>query len=187
MDKQTKEEISDCILGVKKRDNESLNKLYHLIGHTIKYISLKYLKNEDDALDLEQDFWADIYTISDKYIYILNGFSYLCIVMTRMAINRYRKLHGEKLRVVHVVDYNELHHFDENETIDSIDTRISVQSALNKLDETSQKIMQLQIFEKRTIVQIAEELKISKSTVGRKKLAAEEKLMQELDDNMGNM
>ena len=178
--KQKRIEISNCLIGVKKRDNESLDKLYYLIGYTIRNIALKYLKNEEDAQDLEQDFWANIYTFADKYVYISNAFSYLCRIMTRMALNRYLKLHGEKQRIVNFVDYNKIHSFDENETIARIDNRIAVQSALNKLDETSQKVMQIRIFEDKTIEQIANDLKISKSEVGRIKLNAEEKLKIEL-------
>ena len=151
-----------------------------MIGHSIRFIALKYLKNEEDSEDLEQDFWANIYSIADRYTYISNGFSYLCKIMNNMAINRYKKLHGEKQHIVEVVDYNRIHLFDENETIANLDDRIAVQKALDKLDSMEHQVMQLIIFEDMTIEQISKELKISKSKVGRIKLVALEKLKQEL-------
>lgn len=42
--------------------------LHEEISPTIRYIALKYLKNDFDADDLVQDFWADIYKIAAPFI-----------------------------------------------------------------------------------------------------------------------
>jgi len=182
MDKQTKAEINECLVRIKKGDNDSLVRLYNLAAHSIRFIALKYLKNEQDAEDLEQDFWADIYDIADGFSYFKNGFGYLCKVMTRMALNRYKKIHGEKSHTVDAVDYNQVLAFDENAAAQNLDDRIAVQKALDKLSQTERLIMQLIIFEDKTIMQIAKELNISKSQVGRIKKKAEEKLKNELSE-----
>ncbi len=182
MDKQTKAEINECLFGIKKRDRDSIVRLYELIAHSIRFIALKYLKNEQDAEDLEQDFWADIYDIADGFSYFKNGFGYLCKVMTRMALNRYKKIHGEKQRAVEAVDYSRILAFDENAAAQNLDDRIAVQKALDKLTPTERLVMQLIIFEDKTIMQIAKELNISKSQVGRLKKKAEDKLKKELTE-----
>ena len=181
MDIQKKSAINNCLIGIKKRDDESLYKLYSLIGHTVKYIALKYLQDKSEAEDLEQDFWANIYDIADKFNYIGNAFNYLCKTMTRMALNRIAKLGVERSRVVEVVDYKIINSFDEDETIAAMDDKVAVQRAFDKLDSLEQKILQLTMFEDKTIVQIAKELKVSKSKVGRIKLMAREKLKNELN------
>ena len=176
MDKQKKKEINESIVGVKNRDEEALNTLYFLVAHSIKYIALKFLKNEEDAQDLEQDFWASIYDIADKFTYLKNGFSYLCKVMSRMAINRYKKLNVEKQHTVEFVDYGRIEPFDENEVIIDLDKRMAVQKAMETLSPKEQAIMQMAIFEDKTIVQTAKELGLSKSDVGRIRLEARNKL-----------
>ena len=182
MDEQTKADINKCLIGVKNRDVESLNRLYYLIGYYIRYISFKYIHYDVDAEDLEQDFWADIYVFADKYNYIGNAYGYLCKIMNNLARNRYVKLYGEKKYVIRVVDYNQIHRYDESQSMDAVDTRISLQTALNKLDPTKQKIIQLWCFEHKTLVEIAKELKISKSQVDRKKKAAYADLGSELSE-----
>jgi len=181
MEKSKKQRVNKCLIGVRTGDSNSLNSLYELIGHSIRYISLKYLKNEQDAKDLEQDFWAEIYKIADKYLYYKNGFGYLCKIMTRMALNRYKKLYGEKQYVVQYVDYGKINQFDENAVIDEIDCRAAVQKAFATLDVAEQIVMQLAIYEDKTIVQIAKELDMSKSQVGRIKLSAIAKLKTALE------
>lgn len=67
MDSQDKQEITMALFAVKDREENAVERLYELVGHTIRYIAFKYLRNVDDAEDLEQDFWADIYRIADKF------------------------------------------------------------------------------------------------------------------------
>lgn len=180
MEKGKKLKINKCLKGIQNRDEKSLILLYDLVAHSIRYIALKYLKKEQDAEDLEQDFWADIYNIADNFKYFKNGFSYICQVMTYMALNRYKKIHGELARTVDVIDYNKIQVFDDNIIVEKLDDKIAVQNALTKLDYQEQVIMQLIIFEDKTIMQIAKELGMSKSQVGRIKKDAQEKLKIEL-------
>lgn len=165
MDNQRKAEINNCLLGIKNGEPDAVDKLYPLVAHSIRYISLKFLAHEEDACDLEQDFGAEIYRIAGGFNYFKNGFSYLCKVMTNMALNRYKKIYGERHHVVEVVDYNCINYFDENAVIENLDNNLVVQRAFTKLDTSEQKIMQLTIFEYETITQIAKELRMSKSQI----------------------
>jgi len=71
--------------------------------------------------------------------------------------------------------------FDENAVIDEIDCSAAVQKAFATLDVAEQIVMQLAIYEDKTIVQIAKELDMSKSQVGRIKLSAIAKLKTALE------
>ena len=184
MEKQKKTTINKCLIDIKNRDREAINGLHHEMGDSLEFIARKYLKKDEDAEDLVQDFWADIYDIADGFSYFKNGFSYLSKVMTNMAISRYKQIYGEMKHVTQYVDYSNVPSSRQNE-ISKLESRIVVEDAFKRLTPTERVIMQLRIFEDKNIVQIAKELKMSKSDVGRKKLEAEEKLKRELSKFLG--
>lgn len=173
MDVKKRNEITNCLKGVKNGDERALVSLYDLISPTLRFISLKYLRNETDAEDLEQDFWIHISKIAEKFSYFQNAYSYLCKVMTNMAINRYKKLHDGKEVCIEYVDYNKIYSYEDTE---SADQRMAVQNAINRLEPDERIVIQLSAFEDKTITQIAKEIGMSKSAVGRLKLSAQEKL-----------
>lgn len=180
MDKQKKAEINNCLIGVRNRDRESLEKLYMLVAHSLKYIAFKYMQNEQDALDLEQDFWARIFEIADGFNYLKNGFSYLSRVMTNMAINRYKEIFGDRQHTAGEVYYNTSSCFDEDFLTDRLDDNIAIEKAMVTLKPIERRVIQLRVFEQMTLMQIAGEIGKSKSQVSRIELAALEKLRNEI-------
>ncbi len=196
MNKETKEAINGYINGIKNGDRECLELLHKEISPSLRHIALKYLKNNNDADDLVQDFWADIYKISLGFVFNRNGFNYLCKVMTNRAINRYRKIYHTKCSKVSYVDYEALHEkaeqqeikrYNSNVTLDelveqneqAIRNRI-IDRAINGLPELQRIIVQLIFFEEKTVREIAKQLNISKSLVSKLKKVAIEKLKEEL-------
>lgn len=180
MDTQDKQEITMALLAIKNREEYAVERLYKLVGHTIRYIAFKYLKNIEDAEDLEQDFWADIYKIADRFFFLKNGFGYICKVMNNMAVNRYKKLHRTNRIEVSYVDYAKIDGARFN-FVGEIDDLILIREEIAKLEEKERIILQLTYFEDMTIMQIARELKMSKSVVGRIKIAAINKLKKEFE------
>lgn len=178
MDIKKRNEITNCLKGVKNGDERALVSLYDLISPTLRFIALKYLRNETDAEDLEQDFWIHISKIAEKFSYFQNAYSYLCKVMTNMAINRYKRLHDGKEVSIEYVDYNKIYSYEDTE---SADQRMAVQNAINRLEPDERIVIQLSAFEDKTITQIAKEIGMSKSAVGRLKLSAQEKLKNYLE------
>ena len=175
MNADKKKLINKCVFGIKNRDKESLDLLYELIAPNIRYISLKYLKNKDEADDLVQDFWADIFRLSDNFLFIQNGFSYLCKAMTRKAINRCKKLGIEKNKFVEIVELDKIKINDFNFGYE-IELKIVVETVINNLNDIEKIVIQKTYFEEKTVREIAKELKYSKSQVGRIKLEAVDKL-----------
>lgn len=180
IDKETRDEINKYLLGIKSKDKDYLNLLYDLIAPSIRYIALKYLKNEDDADDLVQDFWANIYKIANGFIIPYNGFGYVCKVMNRMAINRYNKIHNEMIKKIEFVDYRDLHCDDSSVNWERFAINKIIDDAILKLSETERIIIQLTFFEDITVRAIAKKLKLSKSYVSKLKLLALDKLKSEL-------
>ena len=183
MEKERKDTINKYLLGVKAGDEHYLELLHEEISPTIRYIALKYLKNDFDADDLVQDFWADIYRIAAGFISIQNAFSYLAKIMTRMAINRYKSLTCQKQRVVRYVDYESIKHYNHyNKDMEQIEINDAVEVAMKKLTEIERIIIQLTYFEDKKVREIAKALKISKSQVSKLKIGAIEKMKSEMDD-----
>lgn len=180
MDKDRKDTINKYLLGVKSGDDFSLDFLYEEISPTIRHIALKFLKNDFDADDLVQDFWADIYKIARGFIFSINAFSYLCKVMTRRAINRCKSLNRRKINQIQYVEYKKLGlAAGDGKTSEQ---NLHIEAAMSKLSETEIAIIQLTYFEEKTVREIAKELKKSKSHVSKLKINAVDKMKAELDE-----
>lgn len=180
MNKERKDTINKYLLGVRSGDEHCLELLYEEISPTIRYIALKYLRNDFDADDLVQDFWADIHNIAAGFIFLQNAFSYLSKVMTRRAINRYKSLNRQKQKIVGYVDYESVKQYITN--MEQMEINDAVEAAMKKLTETEKIIIQLTYFEEKKVREIAKELKISKSQVSKLKIGAIEKMKLEMDD-----
>lgn len=174
-DKRKIANINEALARIQRRDNGGIYVLYDEISYTLRFIALKYLKNDADADDLIQDFWADIYKIADKFVYQRNGYAFLCKTMTRRAINRYRSIHGKTDVSISSVDYCLIDREADNGFI-SAENRIMVDKALSELSELERIIIQETFFEDKTVRAIAKDVKISKTHVDRVKLQAIEKL-----------
>jgi len=179
MDVERIKRINKLIEGISKGDQNAIMELYNEMAPSIRFIALKYIKNEFDADDLVQDFWADIYKIASKFHYVKNGFSYLCKVMTRMALNKYKK--DKRVRTIEIeyVDYELLSTNSENE---GNEEKIIVENALKQLNNEEKIILQLSFFEYKSVRQIGKELNMSKSKVNLIKNNALEKLKKIIDN-----
>ena len=168
-----KKKVNDCLLQLQKHGTgEYVEALYDLIGPTIRHIGLKYLHDTGLADDFVQDFWADIFQIADRYIFGFNAYAFLCKVATNRAIDRYRKLKGEAAHV----SYIEYSQYPQLGTETDHELRLAVSMGMQQLPEIQRIIIQSTYFEDKTVRQIASELKMSKSQVGRLKQQALDKL-----------
>jgi len=182
MDEQAKSVINHCLSGIKNRDDKFIDLLYEVISPTIRFIAMKYLQNSFDSDDLVQDFWADIYKIADNFVFVQNGYMYLCKTMTRMALNRYCKLHHDRQIEVRFVDYHKELVIGEDEAfIDDLSLRTMVDAAMDELTDTEKLAVQLTFFESKTVRGMGEEMNMSKSSAGLLKLTAVDKLRKSLE------
>ena len=173
--------VNECLLRLQKYGtSEYVEALYDLIGPAIRHIGLKYLHDSDLADDFVQDFWADIYRISDRYIFSFNAYAFLCKAATNRAIDRYRSIRGEAARISYV-EYSQLLPQIPGEDMAGHDLRLTVSHAMQQLQETQRIIIQSTYFENKTVRQIAAELNMSKSQVSRLKQQALEQLKSHLE------
>lgn len=184
MEKEKIETINKYLLGVKTGDRICLELLYKELASTIRFIALRYLQDDHDADDLVQDFWLDIYKTVKGFVCLQNGFNFLCKAMTRRAINRYKKLKNERINCVEFVDYGIVDQ-ERIGDIDLMNIRAKVDIAFAILTENEKVIIQLTYFEEKTIREIAKEMGVSKSQIGKLKLIALDKMKKQLDKTSG--
>ncbi|MBO4539425.1 MAG: hypothetical protein J5781_04055 [Clostridia bacterium] len=93
-----KVKIDNCLRQIAKGKTEYVDELYDLVQANLFYIALKYMGGRDKAEDLLSDFWCDIVRIAKRYKFFANAFSYVCKVLTNMAlILRCEYAHGKAL------------------------------------------------------------------------------------------
>lgn len=177
--------VNKLISEINRGNKESLIELYNIMSPHIRYIALKYLKDENDAEDMVQDFWADIYKLCASIVFLKNGFGYLCKAMERKTINRYKKLQREKEKKISYVDYTQVKDYADK-SIQKAEKRIEITNIINSLPEIERIIIQETYFCCKTVRQIAKELKISKSQVSLLKNKAIEYLKEKFDNSGQN-
>ena len=180
MKKEEIKEINNLIYEVRDGNENSLNRLYKIMSPTLHHIALKYLKDVDDAQDIVQEFWVDIYRLCSAFIFSQNGFSFLCKAMTRRSINAYRKLHGEHKVTVNYVDYISINKLYYNQGLEDVEKHMLISNAISTLPDLQKIIIQETFFEQKTIREIAIDLHISKTKVCEQKNIAIQKLKENL-------
>ena len=184
MTEEKRMSINECLAEIRKTGKiEYVERLYGLMITSLRHIALKYMHDEALAGELIQDFWADIYQIADGFVFHRNGYAYLCRVMSNRAINKYRRLKMERAYVSYV-DYSELDASRGMQT-EQVDLMLTVERAMKMLGDTERIIIQSTYFENKTVRQIADELGLSKSKVGRLKDEALLRLKDFLTENGG--
>lgn len=166
MDKKTKIKINHLLINIQNGNINAIEELYNIIAPTLRYIALKYLQDDNLADDCIQDFWANINKTASKFIFQINGFSYLCKTMTNLAINYYHKINRDKSIFIRPVNYEDLDKsYLGSNNEDLIELQIIVESAMAKLSDIEKLIIQETYFEDKSIRKIAKELLISKTQV----------------------
>lgn len=180
MDKETKKTLNELLTRIRQGDTDSISSLYEIMSPTVRYIALRYLKNENDADDLVQDFWLEIKKYADGFLINKNAFGYLCKVMNRLALNKLKKLNMQIQNNIEFVDYLKIENYQTDDTMEIVGLRNDINHAMLKLTQLQQIIIQETYFEDKTIRQIAKDLGVSKTQVGRLKNEAIETLKIEL-------
>ena len=186
MEKTQAKNINDAIKRVQKADKNAVYELHELMGSTPYFIALRYLRNENDAKDLVQDFWYNIYNITAKMLFVSSGFNYLCKTIENMCRMELRK---RKSSPSSCCDIENLKIGDESQ-ISKVEDEMVMNDSLQLLDkalkemtDTECEVISCIFFENKTIRATAQELHRSKSDVDRIKDRAVAKLNDFLVEN----
>lgn len=158
-------ETEDLVKKAKKKEPDAFTELMQLYMKDMYKVALAILMNDEDAADAIQDTilvcWEKIDTL--KYV------QYFKTWMTKILIHKCYKLRREAKKTERLEEYEEPAVYDEY--------KLELMDALSSLDEKYRIIMTLFYSEGYHINEIAEILRIPKSTVqtrlqrGRTKLA----------------
>lgn len=161
------EAVNRCVSEIRAGDKESVSRLHILLGRTPYFVALRFLKNEEKACDLVQDFWCDIYNIVNKMPVVHKAYKYLCVSIENMArmtlrrgdafcgLNEFETVHNEQIDLlVEDAEFNALH------------------NALWSLPTEERDVISLIYFERKTVRAAAQILHRSKSSVERIKQRA---------------
>ena len=100
--------------------------------------------------------------------------------MNRLALNKLKKLNMQIQNNIEFVDYLKIENYQTDDTMEIVGLRNDINHAMLKLTQLQQIIIQETYFEDKTIRQIAKDLGVSKTQVGRLKNDAIEILKNEL-------
>jgi RNA polymerase sigma factor (sigma-70 family) len=101
--------------------------------------------------------------------------------MTRQVLNRLKKLNRQVGNNIAYVDYLKVNNYQTDDSMEVVGLRNDINVAMMKLTDMQRIIIQETYFEDKTIRQIAKDLGISKTQVGRLKNDAIEILKNELN------
>ena len=183
---EKKKQIDACLKGIAKGDARRVDDLYDLVEAKLFFIALKYMGDRDKAEDLMADFWCDIARIARRYIISVNPFSYLCKVLTNMALTRLRK-EGRAARREVPITPELLERYESTFVCDVFRTeyernlREAVGKGFSFLTEKEKIVVYLTFWEEKTIRECAAAMSVSRSTAERLKEAATAKLKEVLE------
>ena len=167
MNQKTIHEINKCIRRIKAGDNNSaVEDLYGILCNKVRFIALKYAKNDYDADDLVQDFWQNISKYCKKYR-DGNGYLFLGKILSNNCIDWLRRK-GREARNLSIEDINCYESLGrEDETDRQLDMDELHRKATDKMTKEEILVYSYIIYEGLSIRETGRIMGISKSVVVR--------------------
>ncbi len=167
MNQHTIHIVNNCITRIKAGDNYSaVEELYAVICNRVRFIALRYTKNDYDADDLVQDFWQNISNYCSKYR-DGNGYFFLCKILSNNCID-WLKQKGKETSIISLEDID---HYESLSCEDATDRQLDMdelhRKATEKMTERERIVYAYIIYEGLSIRNTSRELGVSKSEVAR--------------------
>jgi RNA polymerase sigma-70 factor (family 1) len=150
---------------LKADDKNAINKLYENYSRRLYNFAFAYLKNNNDALDIVQEVFINIWDKRSCLRADTNFEAYLFTITKNSVISLFRKKVNEKEYLEYLKQVAVIH---SDETEDSFDYEIlsvRIKELINQLPPQRQIIFRMSKEEGKSNKTIAEELQISVKTV----------------------
>lgn len=172
--------INKLIIKISRHDEEALEELFQLTKEKMRYLAVKYLNDSSLSEDVLSVAYYKIFLNASSFDKKRNGFNWMHEIVKNLALDQNKK---EKR---HSYD-----HFDEglhsnNKSATEIKRLDNLEMALKTLTNLEKDVVRLKIWEKCTLKEIAEKLKISVSTAHRTYIGALKKLKECMLEMEGN-
>ncbi|RKR80319.1 RNA polymerase sigma-70 factor (ECF subfamily) [Mucilaginibacter gracilis] len=160
---------SELFEAIKLNNQKAFNQLFERHWFKVYSVAYRYVKNEEDALEIAHDIFLNIWNKRQQ----LSINSFKSYVITAAGYHGIRKRQTTaKLAVQYVEDYDNLQHealsSSQNQgecNIDEKEINETVETLLNNLPRRCREIYHMSRKENLSITEIAEKLGISKRTV----------------------
>lgn len=169
--------INDYLYLMSKGDERAFENLFSLVGGRLMSVAIGLMRNVQLAEDVVQDGLIKIVNSIHTYTISTNGYAWMCKIIRNTALN---KIKYEKLRQGEDIDGI----FDLCDGRDLYSDTLyakEIKDALKHLSSKERTLIWLKYYNDMTVREIAEELKMSKSTVQDAIKSSERKLKEILE------
>lgn len=178
--KITEEQLTAFVNGAKEKDTKSIEGLYNEFYDDVYYICYKILGNSDDAKDITQDTFIEIFVSIDSLKDPLAFKGWIGRIAANKSLNFLKR--ANRLNIDSSETFEQLSELEDIEAkpekivIDS-DVKDTLESIMAKLPEEQRTTLFLFYYQEMTVKEIAQIYQCSESTV-RSRLAYARKFMR---------
>lgn len=155
------EQFEQCIRRIQQGDKNGLKDIYQAYISFIYHVVYQRVQNKENAEDITSEFFIKLWNIADNYQFGGKHKAWLATIARNMAIDFLRKNKREQL--VEEIEEMTIPQTDEVES--QVIEDISLQEALDILNEGEREVIHLKIVGDMTFKEIAEILKLPMGTV----------------------
>ena len=162
----TDKQFERRIMLIQQGDKQGLKEIYDEYGKMIYQCAFQILRSKQDSEDITSDFFLKLWNIADTYCFGGKHKRWLVTIARNMALDMLKKRSREQL-----VINGESEESFTNEPADSVSTEdtvtgnMTVEEAMNKLDESEREIVNMRIFAEMTFKDISAALEKPLGTV----------------------
>ena len=166
--------VNNLIEKIAQGDSRALEALFDLTKKPLFYVAKTYLFDKNKAEDVLSETYLKVVNNAKHFDKNKNGYNWLYEITKNTALNENRK---DRNGVIFALEDK----VPLYECIDGIINRVAVESAISELLPEERRIIYEYFFEKKTVQEIADRLKISKSSAHERITVILKKLKKFLD------
>lgn len=151
----------DKYLKLLKNGDECFDKLFKISYPYVKYIAYMYVFDKSFTDDVILNAYMSVLRSVQSFDDSKNGYAWLC----KITKNEAYKINSRECRPETELDESVECLIDDKDFMDNLITKYDIEKAIESLDETDRKIVDMKIYKFMTFEAIAAELNISAATV----------------------
>ena len=154
-----RKDVNSILIKIKNGDKASANDLFNMTYNHLKVIAYPYVRNKNDVEDVVVEAYLRIYRYINTFDYKQDGYNWMCKIIQNTAYDWNKKY------------IQEMSLDDLNGNVPSIDIEetIALQDEVRRLlqgySKQDQQMMYMRFWGNKTMKEIAEALKMSKSNI----------------------
>lgn len=152
------------LAALRRGDHQAYHDIYYTYKESIEYFLLKLLRSEDQAAELTQNIFVNLWDRRETLDPTKSIKSFLFSVAKNSALNYFKHLRVHD-RYIHHELYNEGLDYDSNDEMVARETSYLVEIAVSRMPAKRRKVFELSRYENLSNDEIARRLNMNKLTV----------------------